>query len=404
MIIAFRLRRPITLILGVLLALGGSIAFSKGPKTQAKKFGKGHSFPACSTGGEIVARPFGIEMPNGEIAEGLYAVPGKPTNKLVIFAHGYGHSMWSWEQHIIRTAREGAVAVVMDYRGIKYVGTKASGLPNTLGWPAEKGAEDLVAAAQFFEEACHHPSVQHGRGKAKGIHRHHKAEDLTIGLFGVSMGGNMSGLAAATQATRSDGSPLFDFWIDVEGVANIMEIYIAARAIGHSAANDIETDTGGPIEATGPAPYQERTVALHADGIAAAGVPKVILVHGLDDGLVPYNQSRELQSALKQVGVPTEMFSIGRRSCQSEQDTTISGYLGGELEDDYNSFLAGHASEASETSLVMIVAFDRLRAELGFEWETTYDQLLVADDGTHAEYAVNGDWTPESDCEGGFLP
>ena len=51
--------------------------------------------------------------------------------------------------------------------------------------------------------------------------------------MGVSMGGNMSGLAlalaGANDITRSNGKPLFDYWIDVEGSVNLVETYMAAR-------------------------------------------------------------------------------------------------------------------------------------------------------------------------------
>ena len=312
-----------------------------------------------------------LEIPvNGETATGHYTLPAGSPKGLVVFAHGYGHTSFSWIEHMKRAAREhGLVAVGMDYRGIEITpDSNNDGLPESRGWNAKAGAEDLVAAAQYFQGLCR--SVE------------------TTTLFGVSMGANMSGLAVAMAATEraKDGSPLFDYWFDIEGAVNVVETYAGARVLAPAngtAANaleDIEKEMGGPIEET-PETYLDRAVVTHIDEIKASGVKGVVLVHGLDDGLVPYNQSREMSSLLLQARVPLDFYTVGRRSPQSEQETTATGYVGGQLDPDYKSPLAGHASEKSTTHIIMVTAFDRL-------WQLMDENEAP---GVYREFFVDGE-------------
>lgn len=302
------------------------------------------------TDGADQALPLNLKV-NGENATGLYGMPAATPKGLVVFAHGYGHTSQSWAHHIRRVANDlGVVAVAMDYRGLKInPDSNGDGLPESRGWNARAGAEDLVAAAQHFERLC--PSIE------------------TITIFGVSMGANMSGLAVANaaEARRSDGSPLFDYWFDVEGAVNVIETYAGARVLApfnetaKNAQEDIEAETGGPIEAK-PDAYVDRAVVSHIDEIKASGIKGVVLIHGLDDGLVPYNQSREMWSLLLGAQIPFDFYTVGRRSPESEQETTATGYVGGQLDPDYKSPLAGHASEKSTTHIIMVTAFERLAA------------------------------------------
>lgn len=319
------------------------------------------------------ALPLGLPV-DGESANGLYSFPSSAPEDLVVFAHGYGHTSQSWAHHIRRTAREhGAVAVGMDYRGLKInPDSNNDGLPESRGWNARAGAEDLVAAAQHFERLC--PSID------------------TITIFGVSMGANMSGLAVANaaEARRSDGSPLFDYWFDIEGAVNVVETYAGARvlapvnAFAKNAQEDIEAEMGGPIESK-PEAYADRAVVTHIDEIKASGVKGVVLIHGIDDGLVPYNQSREMSSLLIGAQIPYDFYTVGRRSPQSEKETTATGYAGdpiaGQAGQEYMSPFAGHASEKSTTHIIMVTAFERL-ASLLDDGEAP---------GMYREYLVDGE-------------
>ena len=295
------------------------------------------------TDSEDGALPLSLTV-DGQTATGQYALPSSTPNGLVAFAHGYGHISQSWTHHLSRIANElGVIAVAMDYRGTALVnGTWR-------GWRVAEGAADTIAAAQHFEAAC--------------------SADLagkTFVDFGVSMGGNTSGLIAAAGAKRSTGAPLFDYWVDVEGATNVIETYNEASAlapVNSFAANakaDIEAEMGGTF-ADKRDVYMERAVVTRADDIAASGIKGVVLVHGLDDGLVPYNQSREMAEALWDAGVGYDFYTVGRRDAQSEQDTTITGTIIGNVKPDYVSPLAGHASEKSTTNIIMRQSFAALK-------------------------------------------
>lgn len=276
---------------------------------------------------------------DGDTATGVVAFPEQDPRALVVFAHGYSHASSSWVEHSRWAAIElGAAAVAMDYRGT-HVGEDGA----IRGWQVAEGAADMIAAARDLERLC------------GGFD--------TIVIFGVSMGGNSSGLALAAQPTRLDGTtPLFDWWFDLEGAANVIETYQGARAL--AAANtfaryaqaDIEAEMGGTFEEV-PEVYADRAVVNRVDDIAASGVKGVYMVHGVEDGLVPFDQAAELHALLTEAGVPTT-FDIRVDNGGAESGTTLSGYA---VE---GSPLAGHASETSTTHVVMRAGFDRLRALL----------------------------------------
>ena len=294
-------------------------------------------------------------------ATGHYTLPRRKPHTLVVFAHGYGHTSYSWIAHMRRASRHpGVAAVAMDNRGIKISkDTNGDGLPESRGWNVMAGAQDSIAVSRILEARC------------RSIDR--------IVIFGVSMGGNTSGLAVALAGEqglkKTDGSPLFDYWFDIEGAVNVVETYSEARALAPAndfaaqAVADMEAETGGPIE-DDPAPYLERSVVRRIEDVAAAGLEGVVLVHGLDDGLVPYNQSREFAQLLASQEIDYEFFTVGRRSPESERETTASGYVGSQLSPDYTSPLSGHASEKSTTHVIMVTGFERLWSliddDLGF--------------------------------------
>ena len=309
----------------------------------------------------------------GEKTWGLYALPASTPKGLVVFFHGYTHTAQSWAEHIRRTAtQEGVIAVAMDYRGQidgpPYPGTL---LPRSRGWQVSEGAADSIAAAQLFDKACKPPAIV---------------------AYGVSMGGNVSGLALAARAKRASGARLFDQWFDVEGAVNVIEIYTAARelaatgnVLAQQATEDIEREMGGPIEQR-PEAYSERTVVRRADDVAASGVKGVTLVHGADDGLVPYAQSREIQARLRALGIPVDMITVGTRGEASEPGTTLTGSLGAP---GYTSPFAGHADEASTTHIVGNTGFDRLSAYLR-SGETPHCRDFVVDGTTRTMTQVPG--------------
>lgn len=309
---------------------------------------------------------------NGQSADGFYALPDRQPKGLVVFSHGYGHSSFSWQEHLRRVADElDVVTVAMDYRGITFLPTfKRPGVPDTRGWNVTAGAEDGIAAARHFEGRC--------------------ATVKTIVNYGVSMGGNTSGLMAAAGATRSNGKPLFDYWITIEGASDVAETYTGARllapfnAFARQAQQDIEAEMGGTFEQR-TATYAEKSVVTRAGDMRAAGLKGVVLVHGVDDGLVTYDQSVQMKSALNGAGIPTHMFTVTRRSPQSERETTATGYVGSQVDPGYTSPLAGHASEMSTTHIVSVLGFERLTALFnGQAPDCTRDHVVDGGTGTVA--------------------
>ena len=246
---------------------------------------------------------------------GLYTVPEQTPTGLAVFGHGYRNNSLAWAGkaptspsgpgHLEEAAQKGLIAVAPDYSGL-------GPAPDYRGWPAAAGAGDLVKAAQFLVSAC--PSINQ------------------VVLLGVSMGGNMTGLAMAADAKRPGSHrPLFDYWIDVEGVTNWIETYAEATAAGRGgnayaagAQQDIEKECGGPLGPTTAPCYQNRDVVARSVDVANSGVKGVAMVHAVLDGLVPSDQSREMSTTLRGLGIPTDQFNVMRRNTNEGQTTLLT--------------------------------------------------------------------------------
>ncbi len=271
---------------------------------------------------------------DADAGTGLLARPSGAPKAIVVFLHGYTHEAVSWTEHMKAAADHGALAITPDYQ---------EGTPNR-GWHVSAGAEDAIKLANYFLGHC-------------------KDTIKSVIIFGVSMGGNSSGLAVASKPVRASGAPLFDYWFNIEGVSNVTETYLeasAVAAVGNEfagfARDDIEAEMGGTL-LEAPNEYLHRTIVTRGEDIKASGVKGVVLVHGVDDGLVPYNQSREMVTALRLNGVPAEMTTVLRRG-SGESGTTLTGNV---ITD---SPFAGHGTESSTTQLVLRIAHDRLLALL----------------------------------------
>jgi acetyl esterase/lipase len=366
-----RLAAPLALAMVLGMAVNASAGTPSGPRlTEVRS-----SRVLCR---DDVDRARGVDVsvpvtPVSQIAHGRYAVPSTKPKTLVVFDHGYGHTSKSWVEHMKNAARDhGVAAVAVDYRGTHITpDANGDGLPEARGWRVMEGAEDSIAVAQRFLARC------------KSIKQ--------VVIFGVSMGGNTSGLAVALakDAKRADGSPLFDYWVDVEGAVNVIETYAGASALApvnefaaHAKA-DIEEEMGGTFDQK-PDVYADHAVVNHIGDIKASGVKGVVVVHGLDDGLVPYNQAREMTGLLKEASIPTDMYTIGRKNDAPDKDTSLTGYAGGQLDPNYNSPLAGHASETSQTHIVMVTALDRLWTLIGGQAPGAGNEYIV--DGPTGTY------------------
>ena len=279
----------------------------------------------------------------GEPTYGLYAVPKGPPKGLVVAFHGYGHTPYSWSEHLPDIARRNSViAVAMNYRGnIEIPAQEPGGRPSARGWRVAEGAVDSIEAATLFDRVCDTP---------------------TVVAYSISMGSNAGGLAIAAQPTHANGDPLFDYWFNLEGATNVTETYHEARLVARSgnafavnAVQDIEREMGGTFEERREV-YLERTVVNRAEDIAAAGLRGTVMIHGLDDGLVPYNQTREMAPRLRVLGQDTDVYTALTHGPDSEAGTTITGYIPTGVE----SPLTGHASEASSTHIINETGFELL--------------------------------------------
>lgn len=255
-------------------------------------------------------------------ATGWMGVPAEAPKALLLFCHGLGHTASKWAGHLQAAADRGYLAVAMDY--------------------SPRFDEIALGAARTNAAALH---LADTRGIARVV------------PFGVSMGGAVCGLAAAEAPQRADGRDLYDVWFDVEGVTMQAETWAEAKLVGHPAAGDIERENGG-TPADAPAAYVRRSAAMRAPELREK-VAGVVIVHAVNDGLVPYNQGRELAAALRAAAVPTDMYTV-LRGDPSDLGTTGTGALGVPNP----AGLAGHATETSSTHPVMRTAFDRLWAYL----------------------------------------
>lgn len=365
------LRRTAVAALAAALALGAPAFAKDGKETNKGKHNgpkpKTHpTAPAPRTPGpdnpNCIGSPGAILTINAGGGSGFYALPDQPARGIVVFAHGYGHDAADWSKHLTDTARrDHVVAVAMDY-----------GDSATTGWRVQEGAVYSVAAAQYFNVMC--------------------PKATKIVMYGVSMGGNTSGLAVAAKAKRTNGAPLFDYWFDIEGATNVTETYLEARGLAQTgnafakgAVEDIEKEMGGPIEDYTDA-YLNATVVNRADDIKATN-PKlgVVMIHDVDDGLVGYNQSPEMYTRLRALGIAVDFWTVLTRGDKSESGTTLDGYVTNNVPGPVPVAslmpFAGHANETSDTHILGVAGFERLAA-LFLNHETPSCRTGVIDGAT----------------------
>ncbi len=303
---------------------------------------------SCGAGAAGVTMDTIIISSGGETLYGCYAyaASGKSAvSTLVVFVHGLGWTMQAgWTQHMIEivSAHSGAAVVGVNFR-------------DNFGFPTLQGAEDTVRATQFARADL----------AAAGA-----VIDSTI-MYAVSMGAAIGGTAIHIAPGMNGGEGLYDHWIDVEGVSMVAETWAEARAVGFgipfakAAADGIERDAGGsPLEV--PDAYVLRSPALNAEAMKAAGLRSAVVVHAVNDGLVPYDQGREMANAFARVGVPVEMYTILRGASDHTSGTTPTGHAGQPALDPNEQMLhfAGHASEGDGAHIVMRTGLDRLHALL----------------------------------------
>jgi hypothetical protein len=165
---------------------------------------------------------------------------------------------------------------------------------------------------------------------------------------------------------RADGSPLFDYWVDVEGVNNLTEEYLVIRTVAPASADaalaqqEIEEENGGALEEA-PAAYAELINVARAPDMA--GLEGAVIVHGLDDGLVTTDQSPQMAAALNAVGVPTHLYTAllcGEAECGSNATAIVADPIFAALGQPYPASFTGHGWEGSDTHIVIATGFAQL--------------------------------------------
>jgi hypothetical protein len=273
-------------------------------------------------------QPLSITV-GGQTATGLYSLPTAAPRGIVVVGHGFPGTAAGEASLVQQIATDDQViALAMDYRG--------TDLSTGLGWRVIEGAQDSIAATKLFDSSC--PD----------------SASFTNSILGISMGGNMSGIAVSSGATRSSGAPLFDYWFDVAGVTNVPEIYADATLIseapigsiqstGVNAVNGMNAEFGGtPL--TAPQAYLGNSPVLRTLQMKASGLKGVVISHGVLDGEVSSDMSAQMATALALTGIPTDVYTSVFKDPGTASGLTLDGDLLG-LIPGYQSPFAGHVSE-----------------------------------------------------------
>lgn len=281
-----------------------------------------------------------------------YAAPKGAARALVVVFHGHGHNGDQYPAQLAKLAHdEGVAAVAMQTRQLSADKPSFRGPFDS----ADEEARDAAVAIGWARQRFHTGNRTY--------------------LLGVSMGG--SGLAyfidAATRPAAGDHDARFvqSFHplplaglVDAEGIASLPETWAEATGVDKNSAAEIEKETGGtPMSA--PAAYRSRSLALlPTSSWQATGLPVVAVVHDVDDGLVPYNQTHEARAAVLAAGITLQSYDVVfKDQCTQGDQTTGSATITGQIpgfptdQTEQQLCLAGHASENDQQTPVMQAAF-----------------------------------------------
>jgi acetyl esterase/lipase len=267
---------------------------------------------------------------SGQKSLGYASLPRRSPRALVVVAHGYGWSADAWKTKLAKIAKDDrAVAVAPDIRGLR---TRAieNGFRKTRGIPVRNGVADLITYARSYLKTC---------SSAK-----------TVVLAGYSLGGAYSGNVLMKKPKRSNGKPLFDYFVGMEAIEDVFGEFQLAKALPNDAfvqgaVADAKDELGGTIDEK-PAAYHAVSPIEHVDRIKASGLRGAFLVHGIDDGLVLYSQATDMTKALRKAGVKTDLWTARKRRPGDEPDTQLSARAGNPGPD------SGHASDTAIHHLV----------------------------------------------------
>lgn len=305
----------------------------------AGQAGADTTISAC-TSSDQAPQPLTVTV-NGQQATGLYSLPTAAPKGIVVVGHGFPGTAQGEASLVQQLATDDqVVALAMNYRG--------TDLSTGLGWRVIEGAQDSITATKLFDASCP------GSGS------------FTNSVLGISMGGNMSGIAVSSGATRGTGAPLFDYWFDVAGVTDVPEIYTDATAIslaplgaiqtiGQEAVAGMNAEFGGTPLTALPA-YLSNSPALRSGQMKSSGLKGVVISHGVLDGEVTFDMSVQMAAALAVTGIPTDIYASVFKAPNTDPGRTLDGDVLG-LVPGYVSPFAGHVS-----AVVLQAATDRMHA------------------------------------------
>jgi dipeptidyl aminopeptidase/acylaminoacyl peptidase len=266
---------------------------------------------------------------SGQKSTGYASLPRRSPRALVVVAHGYNWAADSWKSKLAKIATDDrAVAVAPDIRGLRTVRIE-NGFKKTRGIPVRNGVADLIAYSRSYAKRCNLKSIV---------------------LVGYSIGGTYSGNALMKKPKRSNGKPLFDWYVGMETIEDVFGEFQIAKALPNDpfiqgAVADAKAELGGTIDEK-PAAYHAVSPIEHVDRIKASGLRGAIFVHGIDDGLVLYQQSVDMTKALRKAGIKTDLWTARKRRPGDEPDTQLSARGGNPGPD------SGHASDTAIHHLV----------------------------------------------------
>ncbi len=242
---------------------------------------------------------------------GSYVLPAKAPTALVVFAHGYRSYSGAWQKAMVEAAsKHNAIAVAVDYRGLR------SADENHAGWPVKAGAEDLAKVVSTFTRTCRSIS--------------------TKAIYSVGMGGNAAGLAIAHNPS------LFTYWVDVEGATDLYDLWTSLSAIGGvclptgtclpgldtyfaSTRSDLEEATGGAPYAA-KAGYDALDASTQLRAASTLGLKGTAVVHAAADGAVLFSEAAGVTAIMRTKAVPTDLYTVGQGNGGS--DRTIASEAG----------------------------------------------------------------------------
>lgn len=320
-------------------ALAWAVAATSGTAHAAGAAGAAVLTLPCTSASQV---PAAFTIGSGPGQYGYYAAPATWPKGIVAVEHGYQQTALSAAPYLQRIASDdGVIAFAMDNSGTVDGGP---GSTSSRGWRVEEGAADTIAVAKAIDSAC-----DSGKSPFSNV------------LFGISMGGDTSGIAAAAGATRQDGkTALFDYWFDVSGVSNLTETYLEASidsplsSYAADAVADIQAETGGTPGSVPPR-YVADSPATLASAMKSSGIKGAVVLHAVMDGLVTSDEGDQMLAALVAAQVPTDFFTAVFQT-PGQSSSTLDGDVLGQADKSYVSPFAGHVN-----GIIVDSAFTRLQ-------------------------------------------